>query len=192
MNSAERMMNMPDFMELVTRRRSIRSYLDREVSMDMIRACVRAARYAPTACNRQRIRIAIATGSARERIVSEALGSVPVRNSWATEAPVIAVFAVDRDILVHRIAAGLKKIQYDFMDVGIAGEHFVLQATEFGLGTCWIGWFKRDKTAEILDLPGSWSVSAMITLGYPASVPGEKKMIPESEAALFIDGESDE
>lgn len=192
MNSAERMDRMPDFMELVKVRRSIRSYLDREVPMDLIRKCLRAARYAPTACNRQRIRIIIATGRARDRIVSEALGSLPVRNSWASQAPVIAVFAVDRDILVHRIAAGLKKIQYDFIDVGIAGEHFVLQATELGLGTCWIGWFNRNRAAQILDLPSSWQISAMITLGYPASKPGEKKIVPESESVMFIDGKGDE
>lgn len=185
-------MKMPDFMELAAGRRSIRSYLDREVPEGMIRKCAKAARYAPTACNRQRIRIIIATGRARDRIASEALGSPPVRNSWASQAPVIAVFAVDRDILVHRIAAGLKKIHYDFIDVGIAGEHFVLQATELGLGTCWIGWFNKGRAAEILDLPANWQVSAMITLGYPASDPGEKEIVPESESVIFIDGEGDE
>lgn len=183
---------MSGFMQLVRKRRSIRSYKDREVPEEMIRKCTTAARYAPTACNRQRIRIIIVTGSAKDRIVSEALGSIPVKNSWAAQAPVIAVFAVDRDIMVHRIASGLKKIQYDFMDVGIAGEHFVLQATELGLGTCWIGWFKRKRAAEVLNLPGNWNISSMITLGYIEKHPGEKEIESEDRAVLFSDGAEDD
>ncbi|MBD3180039.1 MAG: NAD(P)H nitroreductase [Candidatus Latescibacteria bacterium] len=183
---------MPRFMDLVKGRRSIRSYQDRAIPADLVNKCVRAALYAPTACNRQRVRIIIASGEVKDNLVSGALGAVPVRNSWASQAPVMAVFAVDRDILVHRIASGLKKIQYDFMDVGIAGEHFVLQATELGLGTCWIGWFKQSRAEEILDIPGNWNIYAMITLGYPASEPGKKKIIPESDAVIFRNGEGDE
>jgi len=29
-----------------------------------------------------------------------------------------------------------------WVDLGIAGEHLVLQAAELGLGTCWIGWIR--------------------------------------------------
>jgi nitroreductase len=31
--------------------------------------------------------------------------------------------------------------QYYLIDIGIAGEHLVLQAEDLGLGTCWCGIF---------------------------------------------------
>jgi nitroreductase len=34
---------------------------------------------------------------------------------------------------------------YPWVDIGIAGEHLVLAATELGLGTCRIGWSKAKK-----------------------------------------------
>jgi nitroreductase len=138
------------------------------------------------------VKIIIAAEKAKDRLVSEALGIPPVRNRWASRAPVIAVFAVDRDLVVHRIASGLRKIYYDFIDAGIAGEHFVLQATELGLGTCWLGWFRKKQVSEILRLPGNWRVCAMITLGFPDESPGEKRIIPESESVLFRYGGNDE
>jgi nitroreductase len=80
-----------------------------------------------------------------------------------------------RDIITHRIGAGLKGTRYDLIDAGIAGEHFVLQAAELGLGTCWLGWFKKRKIKKLLGLKAGWEVTALITLGYPEAEPAEKK-----------------
>lgn len=54
------------------------------------------------------------------------------------------------------------------IDIGIAGEHFVLAAEEQGLGTCWIGWINAVKIRKILDLPLNETPVALISLGYPA------------------------
>ena len=53
------------------------------------------------------------------------------------------------------------------MDIGIAGEHLVLAATELGLGTCWIGWIKPRVVARLVGWPGSVKPVAVITVGYP-------------------------
>ena len=69
------------------------------------------------------------------------------------------------------------------IDAGIAGEHFVLQATELGLGTCWIGWFDKRAVKRLLDLPNGWDVPSMIALGFPDQEPGpagkKRKQIEE-------------
>lgn len=75
----------------------------------------------------------------------------------------------------------IKDIDYHLVDAGIAGEHFVLQATERGLGTCWIGWFDKKAVKNILSLPVFWDVPSMIALGYPADDPSEKKRKSISE-----------
>ena len=39
-------------------------------------------------------------------------------------------------------ARPIQNVPFLLIDVGIAGEHIVLQAEELGLATCWIGWFR--------------------------------------------------
>jgi nitroreductase len=70
-------------------------------------------------------------------------------------------------MLTHRIGESVKGIQYHQIDLGISMEHMVLKATEMGLGTCWIGWFKERKIKKILNIPKGWRVIALLTLGYP-------------------------
>ncbi|HUV35347.1 MAG TPA: nitroreductase family protein [Patescibacteria group bacterium] len=166
---------MNTFLDLVRSRRSIRRYKPDPVPPEMIALCIDAARYAPTACNRQSWKFIIAQGNVKDRLVDQAFGGIVVPNRWAATAPVIAVIAMDLDTVVHRIGGAVKKIRYHMVDAGIAGEHFVLQATELGLGTCWIGWFNKRAVKRTLDLPAAWDVPAMIAVGFPGEEPEEKK-----------------
>ncbi len=165
---------MNDFLALVKKRRSTRAYKPDPVPRELIDKCLEAVRYAPTACNKQSWKFIIARGEQKDRLVKEALGGVIVPNRWAAEAPVMVVIAMQLDLITHRIGARLKNIDYHQVDAGIAGEHFVLQAAELGLGTCWIGWFDKKAVKKILNLPASWDVPSMITLGYPADKQAEE------------------
>jgi nitroreductase len=49
---------------------------------------------------------------------------------------------MERSFVTHRLAASVSGVDYPWVDIGIAGEHLVLAATELGLGTCWIGWIR--------------------------------------------------
>jgi nitroreductase len=53
------------------------------------------------------------------------------------------------------------------VEVSIAMEHMVLEATELGLGTCWVGSFDEKKVKEILKIPEEYRVIALLTIGYP-------------------------
>ena len=57
--------------------------------------------------------------------------------------------------------------EWSLVDIGISAEHFCLQATELGLGTCILGWFNENKIKDILRIPKKKSVGLVITLGYP-------------------------
>ena len=50
--------------------------------------------------------------------------------------------------------------------MGIAVEHFILQADELGLGTCWMGLFDEKKVKKTLGIPWDRKVVALLTLGY--------------------------
>lgn len=173
------------FIDIVRKRRSVRKYRREEVPRELIEECLEAVRHAPTACNTQSWRFIIVEGGLKERLVREALGGLVVPNRFAAEAPVIVVIAADLDFIAHRVGGTIKGIEYHLIDAGIAGEHFVLQATELGLGTCWIGWFDQKAVKRALSLPSGWSVCAMLTLGYPSEPPVEKRKKPVEEISEF-------
>jgi len=165
---------MPQFIDLVKSRRSVRRYRPEPVPREIIEKCLEAARHAPTACDTQSWRFIVAEGKLKDSIAGECLGEIPVPNRWAADAPAILVLASKTDLVTHRIGAGIKRTRYELIDAGIAGEHFVLQAAELGLGTCWLGWFKKRRLRKLLDLPSGWEVTALIALGYPSGEMPEK------------------
>jgi nitroreductase len=56
------------------------------------------------------------------------------------------------------------------VDGAIALQSMVLQATEEGLGTCWIGAFHEAVVRKILAIPPHIRVLVMTPLGYPDEV----------------------
>jgi nitroreductase len=158
-----------DFNELVKKRRSCRAFdSNRPVPDALIDECLRTAQLAPSASNSQPWRFVVVTDTAkRGEICREALGGV-VPNRWAADAPVLVVLAAVRKLGAARLGEGIKDIPYHLMDCGSAGEHLVLKATELGLGSCWLGWFKDKPLRGLIRAPRSWKLLAIIALGWPA------------------------
>ena len=158
-----------NFLKLVKKRRSCRDYSDASVSDELIATCLEAARLAPSACNKQPWRFMIVKDcELRRRLCSEGLlPGLPM--PWVKTAPVIIVLCAETSVFTHVIAPLISKVQYHLIDIGIAGEHFVLAAEAQGLGTCWIGWLNEKKIRKILNLHRSIKVLSLISLGYPAN-----------------------
>ena len=156
-------MNVSD---AIAQRISCRSYACAPVSEEAIHAILEAGRLAPSACNKQPWRFAVVTAAAaRTQIVETAfLKGIPMK--WALDAPVFFVLGMVRSTTTHKLAPLLSGVDYPWVDVGIAGEHMVLQATELGLGTCWIGWIRQKKLARIIGWPRAIQPVAIITCGY--------------------------
>jgi hypothetical protein len=54
---------------------------------------------------------------------------------WAADAPVLLVLGIKKSVITHQVAPAISDVDYPLLDLGIAGEHAVLQAAEAGLGT---------------------------------------------------------
>lgn len=159
---------MSGIMELIKKRRSVRNYLDKPVEDEKIEKIIEAARLAPSACNTQCWRFVIVKDKdIREQVIEKGLGGIVVPNRWAKTAPVIIVACADLNFMTHKVGAGVKGINYYLLDMGIAVEHLVLMAAELGLGTCWIGWFNERQVRNIVKIPRTIKIVALITLGYP-------------------------
>lgn len=156
-----------NFLELINQRQSVRKYKDKPVETEKIEQLIEAVHLAPSACNSQPWKLIIVNDPVLKNKVAKATFSKTISfNKFAIEAPVIAVFVIEKAKLIAQIGGKVKNKEYPQYDIGIASEHFCLQATELGLGTCMIGWFNEKKIKQLLNIPEKRKVGLVITLGY--------------------------
>ena len=154
-------------LDVVRRRRSVRGFLHRPVEREKLMTCLEAARLAPSACNSQPWRfIVVDDRELRDRLCDAAFGGIYSMNAFCKTAPVIVVVISEKSKFLARIGGMFRGTQYCLIDVGIACEHFVLQAEEMGLGTCWIGWFDEAAVKSVLSIPARKKIDILIAVGY--------------------------
>ena len=175
------------FQELVRNRRSIRRYLDKPVEREKILTCIEAARLAPSADNVQPWRFLIIDDpKLKTQYAKEIFSGIYSISKFAEKAPVLILILARLDIIANRIGKQIQNIQFYLLDIGIAGEHVVLQAQELGLGTCWIGWFNIRKARKFLKIPRKYKIVSMLAIGYFEKRPSkEKKRKKLEEIAWF-------
>lgn len=165
-----------DFLGLVTSRHSVRSYRPRPVEQDKLDRILEAVRLAPSGSNRQPWKfVVVRDADVRRRLVAACSDQ-----EFIAQAPVvIAGVGLMPDRVMRCDIPG------DPVDVTIAMEHLALAATAEGLGTCWIGAFDQDQVREVLGIPESVKVVAVMTLGYPADSPRPKGRKPVGEIVSY-------
>jgi len=101
---------------------------------------------------------------------------------FVLKAPVIIVCAADPTVYQKVEGWDSEDDVRAIRDLSIATSQMVLQATELGLGTCYIGWVKKDKIKEVLGIEKKYLVPYVITLGYPDEEPDAR---PRKEDITF-------
>jgi nitroreductase len=163
---------MPAFMDLVRSRRSIRRFLPRPVEREKILACLEAARLAPSAHNVQPWRfVVIDEPGLKDKLCTAAFPGIYSVSRFAVQAPVIILILARIDVVAHRLGGQIQGTAFHLIDIGIAGEHLILQAEELGLGTCWMAWFSARRVRKALRVPRKYKIVAMMPIGYAASRP---------------------
>ena len=146
--------------------------MDKTVEREIILTCIEAARLAPSAENVQPWRFIVVDDPHLKQKFGKAVFSGIYRPSrFAAKAPSLIVVAAKKDLLANVIGKHIQGTSWYLIDIGIAGEHIVLQAQELGLGTCWIGWFNAKKARTVLHIPPRYKVIILIAVGYSAQPP---------------------
>lgn len=173
------------FFDLVNGRKSIRRYLSRPVERDKIKSCIEAARMAPSAENVQPWRFVVLDEPEIKNSFAESVFSgIYSVSKFAAKAPVLILVLARLDILANRLGKQMQGIHYYLIDIGIAGEHIVLQAEEMGLGTCWIGWFNIKKARKLLKIPSKYKIVTLISMGYYDKKPSRERKRKNLEEIL--------
>ncbi len=164
------------FLDLVNKRQSNRAYSDKPVEKEKIVLCVEAARLAPSACNSQPWKFIIADDpDLKSKLAQTTANKLLPLNHFTNQAPIHVVIVNEGSNFTATLGNKIKNRNFSLIDIGIAAEHFCLQAEEIGLGTCMIGWFKEKEVKELLNIPEKKRPELIITLGYPADVHRKKK-----------------
>ena len=154
-------------LDLIKHRKSVREFLSRPVEREKIMICLEAARLAPSACNSQPWRfIVVDDEQLKNKLCAAAFSGIYLMNSFCKTAPVMVVVISEKSKFLARIGEMFRGTKYYLIDIGIACEHFVIQAEDLGLGTCWIGWFNEEAVKSILNIPQHKKIDIVIALGY--------------------------
>lgn len=166
------------FKELILKRQSVRKYADKAVEAEKLQQCLEAARLAPSASNSQPWTFVVVDEPAlRQKVAKETYGPLKSFNKFVPEAPIIVVFVLEKPKLLTDIGGRIKNKDWSTMDIGIAADHFCLQAADLGLGTCMLGWFNEQQVKELLNIPENKTIALLITLGYAPDDYKQRKKI---------------
>ena len=154
-------------LDLLKHRKSVRDFLDRPVERKKIMMCLEAARLAPSACNSQPWKfIVVDDKQLKDKLGDAAFRGIYSMNSFCKIAPVMIAVVSERSKFLASIGGMFRGTKYYLIDIGVAVEHFVLQAEDLGLGTCWIGWFNERAVKSVLEIPNRKKIDILIALGY--------------------------
>lgn len=196
------------FFDILTSRRSIRSFKSELISTEVIERLLTAACSAPSAHNRQPWRFCVILDEALKTRLAQAMGEALRADRIAdgvdpsetqaevdrscdriTGAAVVIVICLtmkdmDRYLDEHRPHAEyLMAVQ----SVAMAGENLLLTVHAEGLAACWMcaPLFTQDIVRETLDLPSPWEPQGMIILGHPAHEGRDRRRMPLDRVVLW-------
>ncbi len=161
-----------NFLEIAQARQSCRAYdPTREVEQEKLNAILEAVRLAPSACNGQPYHLTVCRGAAAGAVAKATMGMG--MNRFAAQAPVLVVLSEMPYNSTAAMGAKVKGNDYRSIDIGIAAAYLTAEAAAQGLGTCILGWLDDKKIRDICGI--SHPVRLVVTVGYPADAPREKK-----------------
>jgi FMN reductase [NAD(P)H] len=186
-----------EFRDVLTRRRSVRTYADKEVPREVLERIADAAVvWAPSAGFSQGLRIVVVTDpEPRKRIAAAAKEdelAAQGRPRWKAVAPVHMVVLTREDDYHDRYRqqdkltiTGGREIDwpapYWFVDAGAAAMTLMLAAIDEGLDTAIFGVTDLEGLSKTLGLPDDVRFVAVVTMGYPTGTDDE----PSAGASVF-------
>lgn len=160
-----------DFITIAKTRCSIRSYADKKVEPEKLEKILEAAHVAPTAANLQPVHlIAVQSkdGLAKTGKAANIYG-----------APLAIIVCADHNKAWVR---PFDQKQTGDIDASILTDHMMLQATELGLGSVWVCYFKPDVLRREFNLPANLEPVNILVVGYA----GENFTDPERHSQTRI------
>lgn len=147
--------------DYILSRRSIRKYEKKEIPEKTINQILKTGQNAPSAANKQPFHFIILKDKEIKKKISTTF------SRFIKDVPIVIVGCANEKALLTG--------KWAVIDTAIAMQNMVIAAWTLGVGSCWIGSFSEKKVKQLLKIPDKWKVVALITLGYPAEQPKQRK-----------------
>lgn len=151
-------------------RKSVRSYLDKEVEKEKIDLMLRAGMAAPTGKNIQPWEFVVVTDRAR-------------LDSMAAALPYAKMLAKARNAIV--VCGDSARSSYWYLDCSAAAQNILLAAESLGLGAVWTAAYpyedRMQAVRKYINLPRNILPLCVIPLGYPAANEKPKQKFDEKK-----------
>jgi nitroreductase len=144
-----------DFIALAQERFSHRSFSEQPVEKEKLDLILEAGRLAPTAGNYQPQRILVIESD-------EAIAKLKQCTPCHYNAMLVLLVCYE-DISKNPFSQ--KAIGE--VDASIVTTHMMLEATELGLGSVWVGYFNPEQIRTSFNLPDNYIPVALLPIGYP-------------------------
>lgn len=169
-----------NFQELMRHRYSVRAYKSDPIEPAKLNQILTAVQFAPTAANRQPFKLIIV----KTEGIQASIRAIYDRD-WFVSAPIIiCACGIPEQGWVR--ADGKSYLD---VDIAIVMDHLSLAAADLGLGTCWVAAFDVIAARDFLKLPTRIEPIILMSLGYPADLPGQKVRKPIEELIYYQDWE---
>lgn len=167
------------FLDIAKARCSVRSYTKQAVKAEDLEKILEAAHVAPTAANLQPVKLLVVQGDALAKLE-------PAANIYG--APLAIIVCGDHSKAWTRPFDEKKTVD---IDASILTDHMMLEATELGLGSVWICYFKPDIIKQQFKLPDRLEPINILAIGHTDSTPApsnrhQTERIPINQLAEFI------
>ena len=162
-----------NFIEIAKRRYACRTYKADKVEKEKLNLILEAAQVAPTGANRQPQKLIV---------VQEKEGLAKIAKAADIyNAPLAIIVCGDHTRAWKRPYDGKKLTD---IDTSIVTDHMMLQATELGLGTVWVCYFKPDVLRKEFSIPENLEPEHILVIGYSDEEPADPNRLLETRKAL--------
>ncbi|WP_353684805.1 nitroreductase family protein [Thermodesulfovibrio sp. 3907-1M] len=173
---------MDEVLKAVKERRSIRSFLKKEIPDDIIKKVIEALIWAPSAGNLQARKFYFV----KNKEIKTKLAQAALYQTFIADAPLVIVGCIDKNKIYPRY--GERGVElYAIQDVACSITNAMLVAHENGVGSCWVGAFREEEVSRILNLPRYLRPVVILPLGYPAYAPSAPPRVSIHEALEFVE-----
>lgn len=152
--------------DIFLNRWSPRSFLEKEVPEELLMSVFEAARWAPSANNRQPWYFIVARTKEEKEKFYQFINEGNLQ--WCKKAPVLA-------LLISKRRNENGENRYHAFDAGTCWGFLALQAVKNGLITHPMGGINREKARDLLNIPDDFDIHIVIAIGYQ----GEKEDLPK-------------
>jgi nitroreductase len=163
-------------------RGSIRNFISREISQDIVEQLLLAATRAPSSGNMQPWEfIVIDDQQVKDEIVQSTYSGYFSKGKnyqyWIAKASVVIVACANVKRTVARY--GPAGNEWALIDVAASVQNLILTATALGLSSCWVGGFNESELKQKLNIPDYIRIVGLVPVGY-----SDEKVRPKSRLDL--------